>query len=242
MNPVNFTDPLGLKKVIINGYSAVGGPENPQIGSDGFTMTPTDEGEYVIYGSWKHTSTRYPYWSGIPWGTPIRKKGQNIEIFMKNKWQPLKNFTSATYQEIEDYYNDLYGEKKIPSEWVFNDFGHITCFFYKDLNNNNIFDSKKERIHGEFIHTSPNTEALTKLKKPINTNDMGISHGCIHVKPEEIDEMIRKGYLKRGYKFIVHSYKEKLLDFKLDYDPAGKPPYEVHFFPGEQAIIIVGEK
>lgn len=65
------------------------------------------------------------------------------------------------------------------------------------------------------------------------------SHGCIHVKPGDIDEMIRLRYLTKNSRVVVHRYAETR-------SPFAKPrishsrPYEVHFYPGLLKMCIVG--
>lgn len=132
----------------------------------------------------------------------------------------------------------LYGRWTLPDRWVFNDFGHQTCYFFKDINHNRKLDDK-ESIHPEFIHTTPVVEAMTEQSVPISAIELGESHGCIHVKPRDIDDMIIKGYLKKGNSMIVHSYIAKA---PFGIGSRGRPPFEVHFYPGSKKLVIFGLK
>jgi hypothetical protein len=66
----------------------------------------------------------------------------------------LGEVVKLTKAEIEECHHQLYRTRVLPSTWVFNDFGHVTCFLYKDLNRNRHRDPN-EPIHGEFLHTTP---------------------------------------------------------------------------------------
>ena len=81
---------------------------------------------------------------------------------------------------------------------------------------------------------------MTAQGQKVKLKHLYVSHGCIHIRPIDIDEILKKGYLKKGYEFIVHSYKAKSRDLRLSKGNA-KGPYEVHFFPGEKKIIIIGD-
>jgi RHS repeat-associated protein len=215
MNGFNYVDPMGLKKVIVNSLMAAGGPSKSQMGSDGFMMTPTDSGKFRIFGSWAHSSSRYPAWSAVPWGSKLKERRGKLYIKVRGKWSLLSKYSNVTKTEIMDYYDDLYGKRILPDKWVFNDFGHLTFFYYKDRNNNKKLDKGKEKIHGEFIHSSPDTEAMTAQGQKVKLKHLYVSHGCIHIRPIDIDEILKKGYLKKGYEFIVHSYKAKSRDLRL---------------------------
>lgn len=223
-------------KVIVATYDALGGPEKAFKAPDGFVAGPTDAGEYVIAYCAKHRSARYPQWSGIPWGSPLKEQAGEILVQLAGKWQRVVDVSGATKAEIEQYHRQLYGTAKVPSTWVFNDFGHLTCFMFKDKNRNRKLDpALGEKIHGEFFHTTPGDEAATALKKAVKLEP---SHGCIHLKPVEMDQMVNRGYMKRGTRVVVHKYKERVVTFtKLG---NGKPPYELHFYPGIGKLLVMG--
>lgn len=229
-----------MPRVLVRIYDAVGGPAVPDIGGDGFKRGPTTPGEYVIAGSWPHKSHRYADgWSGVEWGSKLREHNGELQVMRKatNKWEPLSNYFSGTKQDILNYHEQLYQTKTLPSTWIFNDFGHITCYLFKDLNNNGMLDGK-EKISGQMIHTTPRDEALTATGKQSQIN-LVPSHGCIHIKPEDIDEMIKRLYLAKGNHLLVHPYKEL-----APHQPIriANPPYEIHFYPGSNKIYIRGER
>lgn len=222
------------KQVVVAQYNAEGGPEKPFMAPDGHEAGPTDAGEYIVAYCTRHRSRRYPQWSSIPWGSPLKMDGERLLVYLDGRWQDVFKLTGATPDAVESLYAALYGVEKLPDKWVFNDFGHLTCYMFKDLNRNRRFDRATEKIHGEFFHTTPEDEAATALFRPVR---LGPSHGCIHLKPLELDEMVRRKFMGKGARVVVHSYGELLVPF-----PKGTAsrPYELHFYPGLHKLVIVG--
>ncbi|MFT4094923.1 MAG: hypothetical protein QM640_14920 [Niabella sp.] len=216
---------------------AKGGPGSSLMGSDGHERTSTQAGRFIINSIEKHVSPgRYAFWSGVPWGTPMRLTNGSVEIKLGgtwklltslNKWSAHSNNQAAVTKEIVNYYRKLGYKSAFPNKWVFNDFGHISVKYFKDINGDRRLNGK-ESIMGDFIHTTPFDEAYTTQSKPIN---LGESHGCIHVKPNDIDMMISKGYLARGNTIEVHDYFEQGIPASL-FRKDAKPFFEFHFFPG----------
>jgi len=224
--------PDSAKKIIAT-YDAVGGPAQPSMGNDGHMKSPTRQGEFVVASCGKHTSTRYPYWSKVPWGTPLRKERGRLEVSMNGRWRSLSEYTSADELAITIRNSQLYGRFELPDKWIFNDFGHMTCYYFKDVNKNRKLD-KNESLQGDFIHTTPDNESETKKSEDVILVE---SHGCIHVKPNDIDDMIKKGYLKKGNKIYVHGYSDPV---PTDTGSTGRAPYELHFYPGPHKLIVQG--
>lgn len=253
-NPVNFSDPFGLAKVIIAAFSAVGGPHAATNTGARYEQTPTKAGSYVIGTKpflYSNPYSRYSY-SKIPWNAPMRvNKNQLVEFKIGQKWE---TFGKITKQDVEDALKYLLREIRrnqpptmalpgyinFPSQWVLNDYGHATIAYFDDKNNNGIMDSG-ERLENDMIHPTPLGELQKALGIPNNQIYLEGSHGCIHVTPDDIDTMIYKGYLRKGSKIVIHSYKDDIPK-NWKYDPTGRGPYEIHFFPGKKKMIILGEK
>jgi hypothetical protein len=221
-------------KVLVTSYDAVGGPETSSMGDDGFEMGPTDAGRYRVAYCGRHSSKRYRGWSTFRWGSAVKEEGGKVFVMHEGKWTDIEGY-GLDRKQVTEYSRVLYGVDKVPKKWVFNDFGHMTCYLYKDLDDNAKMDGK-EKIHGEFIHTTPVDEANTRLGLAVQ---LGISHGCVHVKPGDIDEMIKRGFLAKNNLVIVHRYTETRVPF-------GRPrnshsaPYELHFYPGLLKLWVVG--
>lgn len=227
-----------VERVIVATYDGVGGPRTSSTFGDGYEGGPTDAGTYILLYCGKHSSRRYAAWSKIRWGSKLREQGGKVYVRHKGRWRSLSSLTPVTRDQIIEYHKDLYGTAKLPERWVFNDFGHVTCYFFKDRNGNRRFDrSAGERVHGEFFHTTPPDEAATVQGRPVKLTE---SHGCIHVKPAEIDEMIKKGYMKRGNSIVIHAYNEGLPTLQTDGNATA--PYAVHFYPGVKKIVVIGSK
>ena len=155
----------------------------------------------------------------------------------KGDWFALERYTPITKEKIVSEYWDLYKKEGLPDKWVFNDFGHMTCYYFKDLNKNGILDGKEHR-EGDMIHPTPANEARVAQGRANAEILLDESHGCIHVRPADIDDMIRRGYLRTGNALYVHPYSEKAptdgIDTREHY------PFEVHFFPTARKLAVKG--
>lgn len=227
------------KRVKVAMFDAVGGPSVLQKASDGYFAGPTDSGIYRMARCGRHSSPSYPDWSKIRWGSEIKEEGGEIKVMHDGKWQPLKKVSPRITKEFLMQRNlDLYGKYELPKSWLFNDFGHVTCYFFRDKNGNRRLDKDLgEKIHTEYFHSTPDDEAATVAGKPVTLSQ---SHGCIHLKPNDIDEMIKKGYFDAGNMVVVHAYDEKVASW--EYDAAGTAPFELHFFPGASKVMVTGRR
>ena len=227
--------------VTVAEFDAVGGPSKLVKAADGYYAGPTDAGVYRISHCGRHSSPSYPDWSRVRWGSEIKEQDGEIWVMHDSKWQPLKKLSPRMTKEILIERNGmLYGKFEMPKKWLFNDFGHITCYFFKDINGNRKLDKNLgEEIHTEYFHTTPDDEALTAAGQ--NVVLTGTSHGCIHLKPNDIDEMIRKGYFKSGNMVAIYRYNVKI-PATWTRDATAIAPFEVHFFPGEKKVIVTGRK
>jgi len=223
------------KRVTAEVYDAVGGPETSHLAPDGFEAGPTDPGEYRVAYCGRHVSQRYPDWSTIPWGAPLKDDGRELQVLYQGRWQRVFDVVGKTRDDVLEYYQELYFKRIVPTKWVFNDFGHVTCYFYQDTNNNRRFDRDRETLHPEFFHTTPVDEALSDLQRAVTLQG---SHGCIHLKPPEITSMIKRGFMKPGTLVVIHPY----FDRKAIFPPRGsaRGPYELHFFPAMKKLLVIG--
>jgi hypothetical protein len=223
--------------VTVAEYDAVGGPAIARDDGYGRMKEPTEAGEYVIVGCWKHVSQSQWAYSKIEWGSPLRKQNGIVEVLVSGLWHPLEQYCQVSESDLVSWYYSNYGKNELPQTWVFNDFGHITCFIAKDLNHDGKWNKNSEKIHHQFFHTTPGDEASSFLRKPIELKE---SHGCIHVKPHDIDEMIARGYMKQGNMVYIHDYGTRPLGPTIP-EPA-QLPYSLHFFPGPKKLFVMGHK
>ncbi|MCG5055453.1 MAG: L,D-transpeptidase family protein [Myxococcales bacterium] len=169
--------------------------------------TPTPAGTYRVASIGQHVSKwKYPL-SKIPWGTKLIRKGDRFEVDLKGKRQDVEKLTGASADWVLRTYKLLYKMTDAPTEWLFNDFGHLTVYLYVDKNKDGRWDRKQEPRLSEFIHTTPNDEAaehLARAKGIEPSYNLGESHGCVHVRPGDIDTAVSAGYLKANQLFVVH--------------------------------------
>ena len=64
----------------------------------------------------------------------------------------------------------------------------------------------------------------------------------MHVKPNDIDEMIAKKYMSIGNQVVIHPYDDDPGVLGLRNDQSGQAPFVIHVFPGKFKILIEGEK
>ena len=226
-----------MPKVTLAIYDAFGGPETEYLAQDGFMAGPTDPGSYRVAYCGRHSSRRYATWSKIPWGAPLKEDEKSGELLVRfeGRWQRVVDLTGKTKNDIIQANEDLYRIRAVPPKWVFNDFGHITCYFFEDKNKNKKFDRGLEKIHGEFFHPTPRDEALTVRGKHV---DLTESHGCIHLRPLDVDHMIKSGFMKKGTLVVIHEYSVRAIPFPRQ--GHGVRPYELHFFPAMKKLVVLG--
>lgn len=76
-------------------------------------------------------------------------------LLPSGQWGSVKNDIGISRNDIRNQYDKLYGTKKVPNTWVFNDFGPVAIRYFKDLNANRKLDKGKgESLSGEMIHTT----------------------------------------------------------------------------------------
>ncbi|MBO9572295.1 MAG: L,D-transpeptidase [Chitinophagaceae bacterium] len=243
---------MGNKLTKILEIDAHGGPAAPTMGGDNHMKTPTTAGRYIIHTIEKHVSYgKYAYWSGVAWGTPLRFVNGITEVKLNGIWQKLSSVNSSwgaykdkeavltqtinnEYQSYKAYYKNANLDR-----WVFNDFGHVSVKYFKDRNHDRKLNGK-EFVMGDFLHATPGDEAISYFNdhstQKIN-RALSESHGCVHLRPADIDTLIEKEYLKRGNTIEIHPYTERTVPLLLQRNDA-KPFFEFHVFPGINKAVV----
>lgn len=107
---------------------------------------------------------------------------------------------------------------------------------------------KNEKREQEMLHTTP----IDELRKAHGLDiTLGYSHGCIHVEPSAMIELISgktirtadqkapsSAILKPGVTVQAHSYVEMIPSYTLQ--KTAKPPFSIHFFPQADTILVYG--
>lgn len=240
----------------------------PQLKNNGYSATRS--GRFTILSIAKHISGSRWNWSAIPWGAPVRMDIDAVYVKLNNKWRKLSSTHPAwlanykkdpnpeqrlltelemRYSAVDPNsgfsYRKMYGGKDLDS-WIFNDFGHVSIKYFRDANNNGRFDQGSDEMISDFVHTTPDSEAQTEYSR---THPTGIapvipltySHGCIHVKPTDIDMLVARGYAVRGAIIEIHPYSDVVTATQSFDRPYGRPPHELHFLPGRNRTKVEEE-
>lgn len=192
---------------VVETFPAKGGDPAQAGKPGGWELTNT--GTFTIEIIEPHRSGgRWPL-STISWGTTVRINLINRGVYVRGEATP--RFTIS-----ETYFNSFYadnrdvqqairnGDSFVNVPYYLNDFGHVTIKMYHDKNNNGRRD-KNEPISSHFMHTTQWSE-LAKRQGEEDTYQLTYSHGCIHVKPSHIDELISKYIVKGKTKMTIHPY------------------------------------
>jgi hypothetical protein len=197
---------LGLKVVL--DVEAWGGPDEvqPKRAGERFPPAPTTPGRFRIGWIGQYLT---PTWklSQLAWGTPIKRDPKSDSDFLyqvgPGRWRSVKQKTGVGADELVEEYERLTLKRGVPDKWVFNDFGPIAVRYYRDKNNNRKQD-KDEPLSGEMFHTTPDNEVNPRAP-------LGLSHGCVHVRPSDRDRLIQNGAFKIGTLLVIHRYGEACL-------------------------------
>jgi hypothetical protein len=184
-----------------------GGPATP--GSDPqMQEIPTTTSIYIIDSVGPYTTSSWPA-SKLKWGTELKDMKKDVWYKLKSgKWGSIKNDIGMTRNEVRDYNKALYGRYVVPKTWLFNDFGPLAIRYFRDINNNRKLDKAiGERLSGEMIHTTPENEAQYQTGKTVQ---LGPSHGCVHIKPQDRQVLQGMDAFNSGTTFVVHGYSERI--------------------------------
>jgi hypothetical protein len=173
---------------------------------------------------------------------------------------PLKGF-----KELSGYYltllADVNGDFKrplntpfprdwalvLPSTWVFNDFGPTAVKYFVDYNHNRKLDrvarpgQRKEEILSDFLHTTPPDELAYKLAQQIPNHykvHLVESHGCVHMDPAAMRQLVDRGVLRVGASLEIHPYSETGMPPSTMTRPWGEVGTEIHFFPWSRRLVL----
>jgi hypothetical protein len=239
----------------------VSSSSEPEVALDGVNFVPleikytenetTKKRSYYIPGkTTPPTSAKTRKVSRAEILTQLHKRLSYLKKVNKKQSSPFDDKSLDTkFKEYLKYEAEKYGYKgghytyksdtdwEYNGAWIFNDFGHMSCFYKKGT-----------RVMPEYIHTTPNREAESYVFGKVY--DLSGSHGCTHVEPLEIDHMISKGYVGEGNPFvgntlIVHKYDEDVpITLKPVSGTISDSRFTVHFYPklqkdGDGRIIVV---
>ncbi len=194
-------------------YGMVGGevegrddPRNPHV-----DYSPSPEGQYDVVELSPHASGAWN-WSYVPYGAPLREVGGEVQYQDdKGVWRfatgPSGVFKDRNPPPLarKDY---LDRDGHLLPEWTKNDFGHLR---------GRLKSLRTGQLQGHMIHSSPfnqgtdvyysDTDRLLDPKEALSV--LRVSHGCEHIHPRDLDELVARGYLAPGTRFVIHGYDDR---------------------------------
>jgi hypothetical protein len=239
----------------ITAYDAVGGPPVDHVKDmrpdpadptgkrkiwTGHYIDRTKAGTYTLHFEGQHVSRRWPL-SKIPFGAELQVDPKDpTDVLWKDEhrhWHssrktlglgPAADMPAAITTSNDELTRKVGGHPTgvLPTHWPFNDFGHAVWY---------IVDVKTGARSDQFLHETPDNERQRELKLPVV---LDYSHGCIHVGPADIDDMMKKRYLVNGTRFVVHKYTETAPDPSTFGHARRHSQYVLHFFPGSKKIVV----
>jgi peptidoglycan hydrolase-like protein with peptidoglycan-binding domain len=193
-------------------YAMVGGrarsepdPKNPKVPYD-----PSPSGTYTVVRVSPHASMSWA-WSYVPFGAALREVGGEVQYRdLDGTWRfatgPQGAFAGRTPPPLaRASYLDEKG--KLLEVWQLNDFGHLRA---------QLKSATTGQIQSHMIHSSPHLQgaaAYFQDTRPLHDPSLAaevlkFSHGCEHIHPRDLDDLIARGYLAPGTRFVVHGYDE----------------------------------
>lgn len=195
---------------LLDVYGMVGGeaagrddPKNPHV-----DFSPSPEGAYDLVELGPHASNAWN-WSYVPFGAALRELGGEVQYQdARGVWR----FATGPSGEFKDRdppplaRKDYLGpDGKLLARWTKNDFGHLR---------GRLKSVRTGALQGHMIHSSAfnqgtaayyaDTDRLLDPKEALSV--LRHSHGCEHIHPRDLDEMVARGYLAPGTRFVVHGY------------------------------------
>jgi hypothetical protein len=145
----------------------------------------------------------------VPWGAAIRDNGGIIEYQVGSTWKAasgrfgsvtnaILRFSARSHRRLGLLRADelaramFFSGTTLITRWNKNDFGKWSWNLKRDGHRTPYF-----------IHTTPGDEAATAAATAF---EMEQSHGCVHIRPRDRDEMMAAGALREGVEVRVMPY------------------------------------
>ena len=223
------------KHYVVMGHIYVGGdsyeiaagppPHHEKNGDGGHTAAPTPAGTYRLGPRTHHTTRNWPA-SVVPWGASLRAdKNGDIEFFNGRTWQHATGPKGLVTEAVRRFYIRTY--KQAPPSMEPIDEKARSLFIESD----ELAPTYKRSDFGiwawnlgykqgggspYYLHTTAENEQETAANDSAAAAGRGagtaalleMSHGCIHVRPKDRDDMMRNGYPDAGALVVVKRYHE----------------------------------
>jgi hypothetical protein len=200
-------------------YPIAGGPPPGKGHKDrgGHVKGRTPEGTYVLDGPEHHVTRNWPG-SIIPWGAKLRESGGVVQYEVKGKWYNATGHDGAVVGATRLFLHrdgrhatDKEIEAAVRAELLNGPDGALMPVYKKNDFGKWSWNLKRHGARSAFyIHTTPENEAQQEASTPAKPVPVVLeqSHGCVHVRPADRDDMIKKGYLKPGVEVEIKPYAD----------------------------------
>jgi|SRR5215475_2594709 len=196
-------------------FSAAGGAPVGYKDRGGHTAEPTPPGHYTLGPKYHVVTSSWPM-SSIPFGASLRINAAGEVEFQGDSsgWQ-LATGRNGVVTKAQMAFKQRDGVKPDLATVI----AQVRNIFIDPATGNLRFTTWEKNDFGRwgwnlrrngqptayFVHTTPDDERNTALARAVF---LANSHGCVHLKPAERDQMIASGYLKAGVDFEVRPYDE----------------------------------
>ncbi len=165
------------------------------------------KGTFIIQVIQPITTKNWDY-SQIAWGEMVEIRTSDMAVFdLSGKKMFILDYgvkdIIRSYSDMPEVVQAIQRRQTIRVPYRFNDFGHIGIKFFKDINGNKKFDPQIEHIVPTYIHSTPSDE-WDRINNQDKARALGYSHGCIHMYPSDIDELLREYVVRRVTTVTIH--------------------------------------
>lgn len=191
-------------------YPVAGGPPpgHGRKGEEGgHSAGATPPGLYVLGYKEHHTTQNWPS-SVVPFGAVLRENEGVIEYQLAGVWRQAfgprgtvtqswlrwyqRSHVSCSVERADrEAYAMFFVRGRLTTPWIFNDFGQWS------------WNMTKRGHRKVYLHTTPRDEMT--YDSPVALQQ---SHGSLHIRPRDRNQMEGQGYLKSGRELQVMPYSQ----------------------------------
>jgi hypothetical protein len=196
---------------VLDTYGMVGGHKvgfKDEVHNNGIDYWPSPRGTFDALTPKTIVSSAWPL-SRVPYGAQLRELEGEVQYrsadgawhFATGPRSVLAKGPSALRRE------DFLLSGSLQDTWQNNDFGHLSAY---------LRSRRTGEILGSIIHSSADNETTeayfretVSLREPAAALErLRHSHGCEHIHPRDMDELVTKGYFGAGTTLRIHGYDE----------------------------------
>ena len=165
------------------------------------------KGTFIVQVIQPITTKNWAY-SRIAWGEMVEIRTSDMAVFDHTGKKILilgckPEELTWIYSDMPEVVQAIQKRQNIRVPYRFNDFGSMGIKFFKDINGNKRFDPQIEHIVPTYIHSTPGDE-WDRINNQDKARALGYSHGCIHMYPSDIDEILANYVVRRVTTVTIH--------------------------------------